>query len=102
MVSAFINQLLNPVPAHEVQADSQQYRQQVAALINIERFAKRVEERPNYKPERGGLVLRSPACAHACAKCFMECAIAPERLRWWQAELEKFDGSSSMGSASNG
>lgn len=48
----------------------------------------RVKGRPNYRPDRPtAIVLDTPACEHRCATCYMECAIAPDRLAWWVKEL---------------
>ncbi len=70
------------------------------AAYNIERFSAIIASRPNYKPDKDDtLRSRKPACEWGCAVCHMECAIAPDRLAWWQAELAKTCGSSQMGRA---
>lgn len=71
-----------------------------AAMTNIERYSAIVASRPNYQPERDEqLTLNRPACEWQCAKCYMTCAIAPNRVEWWQNELAKSCGSSSIGRA---
>lgn len=93
MSSAFIEKLLEPLPAHEVPADSKAYRMHLAVIYNLERYGAILQARPNYRPDREDkLTLKTPACHHGCAKCYMECAIAPERLKWWKAEMEKLEG----------
>jgi hypothetical protein len=66
----------------------------------IARLEVTLEQRPNYQPRSSkALALRNPACAHGCAVCYMECAIAPERLAWWQNELamaEAFESGASL------
>lgn len=93
MVASFMDQLLAPLPSHEVPADSAAYRHSLAIMFNIERYAKIVASRPNYEPKsKSERPLRIPACSQGCAKCFMECAIAPSRLEWWENELAKTEG----------
>lgn len=54
----------------------------------IARLQATLEQRPNYQPRSPkALALRNPACAHACAVCYVECAIAAESLAWWRNKL---------------
>lgn len=56
-----------------------------AAIAKLEAI---IQQRPNYQPMRPtALALDHPACSHGCSTCFMTCAIAPERLAWWENEL---------------
>lgn len=69
-----------------------------AAMRNISMFAGRIASRPHYRPDRSGaLILNEAACEHNCAACYLACAIAPDRLAWWERELARVCGSPAMG-----
>lgn len=71
-----------------------------AAMTNIERYSAIVASRPNYQPKHEDeIALGRAACEWQCAKCYMTCAIAPDRVEWWQNELAKTCGSSAIGEA---
>jgi hypothetical protein len=54
----------------------------------IDKLQATLDSRPHYQPTRPtALVLDHPACEHMCRNCYMSCAIAPERIDWWQKEL---------------
>lgn len=64
-----------PIPADQCRA----------AIANL---AMTVASRPHYQPQTAAAIaLDRPACEHMCPNCYMACAIAPERLAWWQREL---------------
>lgn len=52
----------------------------------IARLTRLMKKRPFVTGVKN-LVLDRPACERNCPTCYMECAIAPERLAWWQKEL---------------
>lgn len=67
------------------------------AMQAIERFAAIVSARPNYKPARTGhSILKKAACDYGCERCSMECAVASERLLWWEGELAKACGTGAI------
>src|ERR1700761_4801176 len=35
------------------------------------------------------IVLQEPACEVGCRTCLLECAVIPERLAWWDGEIER-------------
>src|SRR3569623_1069225 len=35
------------------------------------------------------IMLQEPACDVGCRSCLLECAIMPERLAWWNGEIER-------------
>lgn len=35
------------------------------------------------------VLLLNAGCEARCERCTLECAILPERLAWWQSELER-------------
>ena len=69
------------------------------AMAMIEKWSGRIAHRPYERAKDGGIILNVAQCEHECAKCYMECAIAPERLEWWEGELARSLGSSAMGRA---
>lgn len=72
------------------------------AMENIERYSAIIASRPHYQPKWAGEdtdLLRHAACERQCDKCYMACAIAPERLKWWENQLAKACGSSQIGRA---
>jgi hypothetical protein len=72
------------------------------AMQAIEKFAMIVAARPNYRPERPSeLALKKPACEHECDKCYMGCAVAAERLAWWEGELAKACGTRAIRQVGN-
>lgn len=68
------------------------------ALVNLRAI---VAVRPGYQPPTSKpLVLKQPACEHQCPTCYMACAIAPERVAWWETELaraEAFETGAALG-----
>ena len=52
----------------------------------------RLQGKLDSRPVEGGLTLGTPACARRCAVCYLECAIIPERIDWWEGELESIGG----------
>jgi len=69
------------------------------AMSMIEQFAGRIAARPHFNPERRDTALSAPQCEHQCARCYMECAVAPARLAWWENELAKACGTRAIGRA---
>jgi hypothetical protein len=65
------------------------------AIQALERLYTKLAQRPN--PERSALVLRSPQCEHGCDVCYLTCAVIPERIAWWEAELAKSCGTAAVG-----
>lgn len=35
------------------------------------------------------VLLSEPACDVGCRTCFLECAVLPQRLAWWEGEVER-------------
>lgn len=35
------------------------------------------------------VTLTEPRCDIGCRRCYLECAILPDRLLWWQREVER-------------
>jgi len=84
----------NPEPTPPSSADA---KYALIAMQAIEKHAMIVAARPNYKPSRPTeLPLKRAVCEHACDKCYMGCAIAPERLLWWEGELAKACGTGAV------
>lgn len=52
----------------------------------LARLTNLLEARPY---EDGDLKMVKPACELGCRTCFMECAILPDRISWWQGELNR-------------
>jgi len=69
------------------------------AMAMIEKWSARIANRPHERAKDGGIILNAAQCEWECAKCYMECAIAPGRLEWWEQELARSCGSSAMGRA---
>ncbi|MYL97232.1 hypothetical protein GR702_05530 [Novosphingobium sp. FGD1] len=69
------------------------------AMAMVDMFSRRIAARPYPAPENRTLTLRSPQCSYGCERCFMECAIAPARLAWWEEQLAHSCGSPSIGRA---
>jgi hypothetical protein len=47
-------------------------------------------EKNMYRATRRKLVrLQEPACDVGCRICFLECAVKPARLAWWESEVER-------------
>ena len=69
------------------------------AMAMIERFSARIAARPYIPDGETAIILNTPQCVHNCDRCFLECAVAPARLKWWQGELARACGSSAMGRA---
>lgn len=75
-----------------VSAQREIARKVTMCLQAIAGLEAKVESRPNLPPGSSDIVLARPACQHRCATCFMECAIAPSRLAWWEKELAALGG----------
>lgn len=54
----------------------------------------RIEEMLAARPVREGLILHaeSSKCERRCPTCYLGCAILPDRLAWWENELDKAGG----------
>jgi hypothetical protein len=58
---------------------------------------RQLRHRPLKPSARGGhdpLTLTTRACSRPCDRCYMECAILPERLQWWKDELVRLQADS--------
>lgn len=69
------------------------------AMAMIEKWSGRIASRPNDRARDGGLILNVAQCEWECDKCYMECAIAPKRLAWWEGQLSRLCGSDVIGRA---
>lgn len=67
------------------------------AMQMIERQSAIVARRPAAAPDEQQLA--NPACKHGCNACYMSCAISPARLKWWEEELARLTGASTIGRA---
>lgn len=63
----------------------------------IEQHSAAIGRRPH--ADQSGDRLANPACEHGCNACYMSCAIAPARLKWWEGELACLTGASTIGRA---
>jgi len=52
----------------------------------------RLEDKLLTRPVVGAIKLNTPACAMSCPTCNIECAIIPDRIDWWEAEVERLGG----------
>lgn len=76
-----------------VRAQRELARKVRMCLEAIEGFESKLADRPAYAASlEGSIRLREPACELKCRNCYMQCAIAPERLEWWEKELASFGG----------
>ncbi|MYL97927.1 hypothetical protein GR702_09100 [Novosphingobium sp. FGD1] len=69
------------------------------AMAMVDKFSRRIAARPYPAPAGRDTTLREAQCQHGCDPCFMECAVAPARLAWWEAQLARSCGSASIGRA---
>jgi hypothetical protein len=82
-------------------SEAEAFNYPLHAMSMIERFSERIASRPPLAASKREhcVVLRTPQCGHDCNPCVLECAIAPDRLVWWERELARACGSSTMGRA---
>lgn len=85
---------LTPPPT---QAQVERNRKAMLALQALERLHGILASRPN--PQYRDVRLERSACEHECDHCYMECAVAPKRIEWWEGELAKACGTTAVGRA---
>lgn len=61
----------------------------IGNFLQAGRCAMRTNQEQTPPEDDMGIVLAEPACDAGCLRCDLECAAMPQRLAWWEREIER-------------
>ena len=64
----------------------------IAHIVTLlQRLCGQLRQRP-YRPDSvRPLALHHPGCARGCSTCYLECAVLPKSIAWWEQELTQLE-----------